>query len=63
MTVSVDEGKHTLRWTYKKDAYLSAGMDAAWLDQVSFIPGQVTQSESIAIETFDTEQQTSCPCI
>lgn len=59
MTVSVDEGKHTLRWTYKKDAYLSAGMDAAWLDQVSFIPGQVTQSESIAIETFDTEQQTS----
>ena len=33
-------------------------MDAAWLDQVSFIPGQVTESESIAIETFDTEQQT-----
>ena len=58
VTVSVDEGKHVLRWTYRKDAYLSSGMDAAWLDQVSFIPGQVTESESIAIETFDTEQQT-----
>ena len=29
---------HTLLWVYAKDAVLSAGSDAAWLDQVSWTP-------------------------
>ncbi len=31
-------GAHTLRWKYSKDAAGSAGMDAAWLDQVVWVP-------------------------
>ncbi len=31
-------GLHTLRWTYAKDATVSAGADAAWLDQVTYQP-------------------------
>ncbi|MEM7317282.1 MAG: Ig domain-containing protein, partial [Planctomycetota bacterium] len=32
----IPAGNHTLRWTYKKDPRFSEGLDAAWLDQVSF---------------------------
>lgn len=31
-------GEHVLRWRYAKNAGLAAGLDAAWLDQVSFTP-------------------------
>lgn len=31
-------GSHALEWRYLKDATLSQGADAAWLDQVSYIP-------------------------
>jgi alpha-tubulin suppressor-like RCC1 family protein len=37
-TYPVPAGTHTLRWTYTKDATVSAGQDAAWLDQVIFTP-------------------------
>lgn len=59
MSVPIDGGSHTLRWTFKKDPYLSTGLDAGWLDRVSFVPGNVMESESVAIETFDSEQQAS----
>ncbi len=59
MSHAIEEGRHSLRWIYKKDPYLSGGMDAAWVDRVSFIPGQVSESEPIATETFDTQQQTA----
>ena len=29
-------GVHYLEWVYKKDVSLSGGLDAAWIDQVSF---------------------------
>ncbi len=32
-------GMHTLKWKYSKDASGSAGIDAAWLDQVVWMPG------------------------
>ncbi|MCX6874980.1 MAG: M6 family metalloprotease domain-containing protein [Verrucomicrobia bacterium] len=38
ITVAVPAGNHALRWTYSKDGSLSAGADAAWLDQVVFAP-------------------------
>jgi subtilisin family serine protease len=31
-------GTNTLRWTYSKDYSVSAGQDAGWVDQVSFVP-------------------------
>jgi len=32
----LDPGVHYLEWVYKKDVSLSGGLDAAWIDQVSF---------------------------
>jgi hypothetical protein len=32
----LDEGLHTLRWTYFKDGEIIAGQDAAWLDEVYY---------------------------
>ena len=40
VTVPVTAGLHTVRWSYRKDASLSAGQDAAFLDAVS-LPGFV----------------------
>ena len=44
-TFPAGAGSHTLRWTYAKDVSVSAGADAAWLDQVSYIvnPPVITQ--------------------
>lgn len=39
-TVTVTAGSHTLMWTYGKNESVSAGSDAAWLDQVVFTPPQ-----------------------
>ncbi len=36
--VNLSAGTHTLRWTYHKDGDFTAGADAAWLDEVQFIP-------------------------
>ncbi|MBC8094713.1 MAG: hypothetical protein H7Y43_02765 [Akkermansiaceae bacterium] len=33
-------GAHTLQWAYYKDSDYTAGLDAGFLDQVNFIPGQ-----------------------
>ena len=35
----VSAGKHTFSWVYGKDAGTPAGSDAAWLDDVQFMPG------------------------
>ena len=37
-TFAVANGSHTLKWTYAKDPSVSAGADAGWLDQVTFVP-------------------------
>jgi len=36
--IYLDPGPQTLRWTYNKDFSDSAGADAAWLDEVNFVP-------------------------
>jgi uncharacterized delta-60 repeat protein len=37
-TCSIAAGTHTLRWRYSKDGSVSAGSDAGWLDEVSYVP-------------------------
>lgn len=51
---SLPAGTHTLEWTYAKDPSISAGEDAAWLDQVTFTTG--TTYQSWASSRFDAEQ-------
>jgi hypothetical protein len=38
VTASIAAGSHTVAWTYSKDASLSLGSDAGWLDTVVFAP-------------------------
>jgi len=38
-TYYVTPGNHTLTWAYTKNDYIVNGSDAAWLDQVSYLPG------------------------
>jgi hypothetical protein len=38
-TFFVGPGSQTLSWIYAKDPDISLGLDAGWLDQVSFVPG------------------------
>lgn len=37
-TFPIPAGSHTLNWAYTKDASVSAGQDAGWLDEVTFTP-------------------------
>ncbi len=39
MNYSINAGTHTLRWRYVKDASVSAGSDAAWVDKVELVSG------------------------
>lgn len=34
----VNQGLHTFRWVYEKDAYYSSGEDCAWVDYIVFPP-------------------------
>lgn len=38
-TYYLSAGLHTLAWTYSKNPTISQFTDAAWLDQVSYVPG------------------------
>ena len=37
-TFDVSEGNHTFTWRYIKDQAVTAGADAAWIDQITFPP-------------------------
>tara|TARA_B100000674_G_scaffold459406_1_gene436526 strand:- start:225 stop:704 length:480 start_codon:yes stop_codon:yes gene_type:complete len=37
-TFNVSEGNHTFTWRYIKDQAVTAGADAAWIDQITFPP-------------------------
>jgi alpha-tubulin suppressor-like RCC1 family protein len=37
-SVAIPSGVHTLKWVYTKDATVTAGQDAGWLDEVVFTP-------------------------
>ncbi|MCP5046210.1 MAG: hypothetical protein GY940_03500 [bacterium] len=36
-TYSLTSGSHTLKWVYDKDASVSSGTDAGWVDKVEFV--------------------------
>ena len=38
LSFNIPSGTHTLQWVYSKDASVSVGQDAGWLDQVTFTP-------------------------
>jgi hypothetical protein len=38
VTVSIPAGSHKVRWVYVKDATVTSGRDAGWLDQVTVTP-------------------------
>jgi alpha-tubulin suppressor-like RCC1 family protein len=38
VTLHLSSATNTLRWTYAKDESVSDGLDAAWVDEVSFTP-------------------------
>ncbi len=44
--VAIEAGVHTLRWLYRKDNVETAGLDTAWLDQVSFAGITVPSSDA-----------------
>jgi hypothetical protein len=47
-------GTNTVRWRYVKDVFGSAGQDAAWVDQVSFVPSGGTPAGITAQPTNQT---------
>ena len=51
----VPPGPHTYRWTYYKDNSSAEGFDAAWLDTVTFTPGQ---APIITVQPFDQTNYT-----
>ena len=38
-TLALPAGAHTIHWAYTKDGSVSAGQNAAWLDQMTIAPG------------------------
>ena len=56
--IFLSEGMHTVNWVYRKDAYLSEGLDAAWVDQIKYTPG--TSGPSVVYsEVFDQASKAS----
>jgi hypothetical protein len=36
VSFSVENGSHTLKWSYEKDSSASRGQPAAWIDDIAF---------------------------
>ena len=62
-TYNLAPGRHALEWSYAKDAELSAGADAAWLDQVSYVPVRyhLTINAGTGIVTANPQQADYAP--
>lgn len=52
--LAIPEGSHTVKWSYEKDISGSAGVDAAWLDDVRWNPGEVDRDGD---GMFDWEEE------
>ena len=53
-------GVHLLEWIYSKDVSLSGGMDAAWLDQVTF-PDLAFLESDLRVDTVFAPQPSALP--
>ena len=51
----IDAGEHTLQWRYQKDAAGSAGLDAAWIDDITVLP--VTSIQPGHSGTYDAPER------
>ena len=51
----IDAGEHTLQWRYEKDGADSAGLDAAWIDDIAVLPVQPIQPGHSG--TFDAPER------
>jgi hypothetical protein len=45
VSVGLQPGEHTIRFAYEKDAYYSAGMDTAWIDDIVVTEGIILNGE------------------
>ncbi|NCC88013.1 MAG: T9SS type A sorting domain-containing protein [Clostridia bacterium] len=64
----VTTGQHTFTWRYRKDNIISAGSDAAWIDDIVFpavnnVPPILTCTTSEIFKTMNTNQTESDPLI
>ena len=48
----VSLGQHTLKWTYVKDASVSSGSDAAWIDDVTIPLANYTQEMQALVQSI-----------
>jgi hypothetical protein len=48
VTIAVPAGPHTFKWTYQKDASVSDGQDAGWVDQVVFTPAPAITQQPVS---------------
>lgn len=39
VSIPIASGNHLLKWVYVKDAFVSSGFDAAWIDEIEFPAG------------------------
>jgi hypothetical protein len=53
-TFPVSSGSQVLKWTYSKNSSKTGGLDRAWLDQVLFIPNNVSTAPIIAAPPVGT---------
>ena len=60
-TYSIAPGSHTLRWNYYKDGSLDDGLDAGFLDQVSFVPDLPPSTNIPPVITVNPFNQTNYP--
>lgn len=56
-TYQLGEGTHVLRWTYSKNASVSANEDTAWVDQLVFAPQTALTYSDWVIENFTPEER------
>ncbi|MGA0408359.1 MAG: immunoglobulin domain-containing protein, partial [Limisphaerales bacterium] len=56
--IFLSEGMHTVSWVFRKDAYLSEGLDSAWVDQIKYTPGTAGPSV-VYSEVFDQASKAS----
>jgi alpha-tubulin suppressor-like RCC1 family protein len=58
-TVYLVEGPQNVQWTYNKDSSSAAGQDAAWLDDVRYLPGPTAAAISVQPNSFAVPAGTS----
>jgi len=60
-SLHLGSGSHTLRWTYYKDSSDAAGLDAGFLDEVSFVPDTPPNTNLPPVITVNPFSQTNYP--